>query len=76
MNAVKTHIRVAVTVLVAIVKKRLDLYASLYTLLQIFSVTLFEKSPLNRNFPNSGRTPGNDVVSKQLNLFEFLTGQW
>src|SRR6202043_1488456 len=44
-NAVKTQIWIAVSVyvLVAIVKKRLELDASLYTLLQIFSVTLFEK---------------------------------
>ena len=45
-NAVKTQIWIAVSVyvLVAIVKKRLDLDASLYTLLQILSVTLFEKN--------------------------------
>jgi hypothetical protein len=43
---VKTQIWIAVSVyvLVAIVKKRLDLDASLYTLLQIFSVTLFAKN--------------------------------
>ena len=46
------------------------------TLLQIFSVICFEKTPLNSDFPDSGRTLGNDVASKQLNLFEFLTGQW
>ena len=47
-NAVKTQIWIAVSVyvLVAIVKKRLDLDASLYTLLQILSVTLFEKMPI------------------------------
>lgn len=47
-NAVKTQIWIAVSVyvLVAIVKKRLALDASLYTLLQIFSVTLFEKMPM------------------------------
>lgn len=36
---------VSVYVLVAIVKKQLNLDASLYTLLQIFSLTLFEKIP-------------------------------
>ena len=48
-NAVRTQIWIAVSVyvLVAIVKKRLGLEASLYTLLQVFSVTLFEK----RGFP-------------------------
>src|SRR5580658_7372009 len=47
-NAVKTQIWIAVSVyvLVAIVKKRLGLEASLYTLLQIFSLTLFEKTPI------------------------------
>ena len=49
-NAVKTQIWIAVSVyvLVAIVKKRLDLDASLYTLLQILSVTRFEKMPILR----------------------------
>ena len=46
----KTQIWIAVSVyvLVAIVKKRLDLDASLYTLLQILSVTLFEKMPIHQ----------------------------
>jgi hypothetical protein len=45
-NAVKTQIGVALSVyvLVAIVKKRLRLDASLYTLMQVLSVTIFEKS--------------------------------
>lgn len=49
-NAVKSQIWIAVSVyvLVAIVKKRLNLDASLYTLLQIFSLTLFEKMPLRK----------------------------
>ena len=47
-NAVKTKIWIAVSdyVLVAIVEKRLDLDVSLYTLLQILSLTLFEKIPI------------------------------
>jgi hypothetical protein len=51
-NAVKAQIWTAVSVyvLATIVKKRLHLDASLYTLLQIFSVTLFEKIPLNKGF--------------------------
>jgi hypothetical protein len=55
-NAVKSQIWIAVSVyvLVAIVKKRLNLDASLYTLLQILSVTLFEKMPLQQAFPGSG----------------------
>ena len=72
VNAVKTQIWVAVTVyvLVAIVKKRLDLDASLYTLLQVFSVTLFEKIPLNTGFLESNYTSEDHMNSKQLNLFE------
>ena len=47
-NAVKTQIWIAVSVyvLVAIMKKRLHLDLELYTILQILSVTLFEKTPL------------------------------
>jgi len=47
-NSVKTQIWIAVTVyvLVALVKKRLGLKQDLYTLLQIFSLTLFEKNPI------------------------------
>jgi hypothetical protein len=47
-NAVKTQIWIAISVyvLVAIVKKKLKLKASLYTMLQILSVSLFEKTPL------------------------------
>ena len=47
-NCVKTQIWIAITVyvLVAIVKKRLGLGHDLYTLLQIFSLTLFEKTPI------------------------------
>ena len=49
-NAVKTQIWIAVCVyvLIAIVKKRLDLQASLYTILQMISVTAFEKIPLDQ----------------------------
>src|ERR1017187_9223984 len=51
-NAVKTQIWIAVSVyvLVAIVRKRLGLDASLYQILQIFSVTLFEKTPILQVF--------------------------
>ncbi len=47
----KIWIVVSVCVLVAIVQKCLNLDASLYTLLQILSVTLFEKMPLQQAFP-------------------------
>ena len=70
-NAVKVQIWVAVSVylLVAILKKRLDLDASLHTLVQVFSVTLFEKIPLNKAFCGTQYTSENDMLSNQLNLF-------
>ena len=66
-NAVKTQVWIAVSVyvLVAIVRKRLNLDVSLYTLLQIFSLTLFEKMPLQQAFEGESECdPPN-----QLNLF-------
>ncbi len=70
-NAVKTQIWVAVSVygLVALIKKRLHLDISLYTLLQILSVTLFEKTPLNKGFFDSKYRSEEDMLSNQLNLF-------
>ena len=71
-NAVKTQIWIAVSVyvLVAIVKKRLDLDASLYTLLQILSLTLFEKIPILQAL--SQDPPATEQVGpdNQLKLFE------
>lgn len=70
-NAVKTQIWTAVSVyvLVAIIKKRLNLDASLYTLLQVFSVTLFEKIPLNPGFLANIDAPEDTMFHNQLNLF-------
>jgi transposase len=70
-NAVKTQIWIAVSVyvLVAIVKKKLQLDASLYTLLQILSVTLFEKMPLQQAFPAGEYIPPEGMPCNQLNLF-------
>ena len=72
-NAVKSQIWIAVSVyvLVAIVNKRLNLDASLYTLLQILSVTLFEKMPLQQAFTGSDSSSDNVLLNKQLNLFAF-----
>jgi Domain of unknown function (DUF4372)/Transposase DDE domain len=68
-NAVKTQIWVAVSVyvLVAIVRKRLDLEASLYQILQILSVTLFEKTPILQALQASDSQeelpdPGNQLI--------------
>ncbi|WP_018954175.1 IS4 family transposase, partial [Thioalkalivibrio sulfidiphilus] len=71
-NAVKTQIwsAVSVYVLVAIVKKRLDLQVSLYTLLQIFSITLFEKMPLNTAFLDANYSCDDPESRNQLNLFD------
>ena len=72
-NAVKSQIWIAVSVyvLVAIIKKRLNLDASLYTLLQILSLTLFEKMPLQQAFPGRDYKMPDGVPCNQLNLFEF-----
>jgi hypothetical protein len=71
-NAVKVQIWTAVSVyvLVAIVKKRFNLNASLYTLLQIFSVTLFEKLPLNTAFLDGNNRSEDELFRNQLNLFD------
>jgi hypothetical protein len=70
-NAVKTQIWIAVSVsvLVAIVRKRLGLQASLYQILQILSVTLFEKTPILRALQPSDSEEIPLDFANQLNLF-------
>jgi hypothetical protein len=70
-NAVKTQvwIAIAVYVLVAIVKKRLGSEASLYTILQILSLTLFEKTSLDQLLANSDSENGKADTPNQLDLF-------
>jgi Domain of unknown function (DUF4372)/Transposase DDE domain len=70
-NAVKTQIWIAVSmyVLVAIVRKRLGLEASLYQILQILSVTLFEKTPILRALQNDNSQSDLLDYSNQLILF-------
>ena len=72
-NAVKTQIWVAVSVyvLIAIIKKRLKLEHSLYTLLQVFSVSIFEKIQLQCALKNGDYNIPEDGASNQLNLLEF-----
>jgi hypothetical protein len=72
-NAVKTQIwcAVCVYVLVAIVKKELHLDASLYTLLQILSVTVFEKIELQSALGGAGSRSILEAGCNQLNLFGF-----
>jgi hypothetical protein len=70
-NAVKTQIWIAVSVyvLVAIVRKRLALEVSLYQILQILSVTLFEKTPILRALQSTDSTSDLPTFDNQLNLF-------
>jgi transposase len=71
-NAVKTQIWIAVSVyvLVAILKKRLKLEPSLHQILQVLSVTLFEKTPLLRAFQDIDSKEPHDAISNQLILFD------
>jgi hypothetical protein len=70
-NAVKIQIWVAVSVylLLAIVKKRLALKADLYRILQVSSITLFEKIPLFQAFQHLDDDPSPSMAANQLNLF-------
>lgn len=69
-NAVRTQIWIAVTVyvLVAIIKKRMQLKESLYTILQSLSVTLFEKTPLDQLLRNLPCTHEDHLDANQLKL--------
>ena len=71
-NAVKTQVWSAVCtyLLVAIVRKRLNLDVSLYTLLQILSVSLFEKTPINQAFLLVQSQHTDDESRKQLTLWQ------
>jgi hypothetical protein len=70
-NAVKTQIWCAVStyVLIAIIKKELQINASLYTLLQILSVSVFEKTELSCAFQSTGYSSETLDTNNQLNLF-------
>ena len=72
-NAVKTQIWCAVStyVLIAIVKKELQLDASLCTLLQILSVSVFEKTQLFQAFADNTPLNIQNDSANQLNLFDF-----
>lgn len=71
-NAVKTQIWIAVSVyvLIAIVKKRPGLEESFHTILQILSLTLFEKIPLNRLLTIQHSTSPDSAYPNQLKLFD------
>jgi hypothetical protein len=72
-NAVKTQVWVAVSVyvLVAIIKKQLGLDLSLYKILQILSVTIFEKSPILEGFSSFSDEFPDAESRNQLSLFDF-----
>ena len=72
MNAVKTQLWIAISVyvLVAILKKRLKLEASLYTILQILSLNLFEKAPLLQLLTEIDYRDINPHCDNQLTLFD------
>jgi len=61
---------VSVYVLVAIVKKRLALEASLHEILQVLSVTLFEQVPVLQAFRDGESQDNSDGISNQLNLWD------
>ena len=71
-NAVKAQIWIAVSVyvLVAIVKKRLGLTASLYEILQILSLTMFERMPVNQLLSKVPAQVPERTLDNQLNLFD------
>ena len=71
-NAVKSQILIAVSVyvLVAIVKKRLNISASLYEILQILSLTMFERMPLDQLLSHALEDENPTESRNQLNLFE------
>jgi IS4 transposase len=71
-NAVKTQIWIAICiyVLLAIIKKKLNIEASLYTILQVASVSLFEKMPLKEAFSDTDNQEFTLEPCNQLNLFD------
>lgn len=71
-NAVKSQIWIAVSVyvLVAIIRKRLNLSRSLYEILQILSLNQFEQTPLNTLLSRSSASQNGAESSNQLILFD------
>ena len=71
-NAVKTQIWIAVSVyaLVAIAKKRFMIKKSLYEMLQIFSISIFEKIPINQLFQDTQLQYFKEQKDNQLKIFD------
>ena len=76
-NAVKTQIWIAISVyvLVAIIKKRLCVEASLYTILQILSLMLFEKTPMDQLLNDKALLKLNDENPIQFRSLQLIAGQ-
>ena len=72
MNAVKSQIWIAISiyVLIAIIKKRYELDQSLFQILQVLSVTLFEKVPILQAFGEAESQEKPNTFSNQLNLLD------
>lgn len=70
-NAVKTQVWIAVSVyvLVAIAKKKFMLRQSLYQILQILSISIFEKMPINQLFQQTQKQYFKELNHNQLNIF-------
>lgn len=76
-NAVKTQIWTAITtyVLVAIIKKRLQLTASLHTISQVLSLSLFDRTPIDALLLKAADFDAETDPSEQFSLFENISGQ-
>lgn len=75
-NAVKVQIWIAVSVylIVAIIRKKFNIEASLYTILQVLSVSIFERTMINQLLTLDNYTTAQATFSKQLNLFTDYSG--
>ena len=75
-NAVKTQIWIAISVyvLIAIIKKQLNLKLSLYSILQILSVALFEKTPILTALTGANYLEGRDLNYEQMPLLKETLG--
>ncbi len=72
----RMSIAISVYVLVAIIKKRLGLEEILYTIIQILSLTLFEKAPLKQILRADDYKVEDFINVNQLKLFDKFTEQW
>ena len=72
VNAVKTQIWIAISIyaLIAIAKKKLQLKHSLYEIIQVISISIFERTPLHQLFQQTHEQYFKDLNCKQLNMFD------